>query len=222
MIILTRYENKATVFYWKLEDIVVEPPYELNRFWVVSKFSDDGVGDFEKNFDSASDAKQYIRKYLKSGAIIFEGLGEALEIMDKKERERREAEEMSISSNGNERYQEVGRFPSKSRRGEYYIVKLNSSTGDYTCDCKPWIFNKRGDRTCSHTDKLIGNKREVRYDEVLRAKDRAEDARDRAENARDRAEARWDSRRGRDPRARVTPVSGPAIRPNPRKRKLML
>ena len=196
MIIFTRKESKATVFYWELEDIMVEPPYETefesNRFWRVT-LTNSGVAT---EFDSAPSAKQYIRKYLKSGTIIFEWLGDALEIMDRK---RREEEDMEVrqSTEPNGRYEEVGRFPSKSSPGTYYTVKLDATTGDYTCDCKPWIYNKRKDRTCSHTDKLIGNKRSTQemYAEVKPLKTSTKVA---------------------------APISGPTIRPNPRKRKLML
>jgi len=59
-----------------------------------------------------------------------------------------------------DRYTEVGRFPSATKPDKYYTVKMDANTGDYTCNCPSWTFNQRTDRTCKHTDKLVGNKRD--------------------------------------------------------------
>lgn len=45
----------------------------------------------------------------------------------------------------------VQQFESDSTPGKFYTVKQNDQ-GDLSCDCKIWIYNKRGDRTCKHTE----------------------------------------------------------------------
>ena len=231
MILFERFENVATVFYWKQGDFIVEPPYELTKFWRVTKVSRTGAGDFERNFVSATEAKGYIQQSMGSGPVIFSRLYDSLAIMDRAEKKReqdererereleqkktdkvwrelegeRKEEDMSFSPNGGERYEEVGRFPSKSTPAKYYTVQLDSTTGDYSCDCKPWIFNQRKDRTCSHTDKLVGNKRATPEDNpTYLSVDE---------------ELKLLELRGKA-KEEVSTVS--AIRSNPRKRKLML
>ena len=170
MIIFTRKENTATMFFWEYENIIVEPPfdtqYQDSRFWRIT-LTGSGV---TTEFDSAPDAKQYIRKYLKSGTIIFKGLSNALELMDKRAAERREEEDMEVrqSTEPNGRYEEVGRFPSKSSPDTYYTVKLDSSTGDYTCDCPAWIYKADGLRSCKHTRMLVDKKGASKIEATLK------------------------------------------------------
>ena len=57
-------------------------------------------------------------------------------------------------------YEVVGTFPSSSKPSKSYTVKIDPDTEEYTCDCPSWKFNQRKDRTCKHTDLLIGNKRQ--------------------------------------------------------------
>ena len=157
-------------YYWEWNGIVIEPPDSIFEWWEISGAGDDG---FEV-FDTVEEVKEYLKKKTGKSGIILSGLKEVLKNIDALEEEEREEEEMALTTVQNGRYEEVGRFPSKSRPGEFYIVKLDSTTGDYTCNCNPWIYNKRKDRTCSHTDKLVGNKREVQYDRVRQSKDDAE------------------------------------------------
>jgi hypothetical protein len=50
------------------------------------------------------------------------------------------------------RYRRVVQYKSP-KRGKSYSVKLNLQSGRLTCNCPMWIYNIRGDRTCSHTDR---------------------------------------------------------------------
>lgn len=43
--------------------------------------------------------------------------------------------------------------PSTTDPNKKYTVKWDSKLR-LTCDCKSWVFNQRGDRTCKHTDKI--------------------------------------------------------------------
>lgn len=40
-------------------------------------------------------------------------------------------------------------YATNSKGGVMYSVKK------LTCNCPPWIFNKRGNRTCRHTDESV-------------------------------------------------------------------
>lgn len=174
-IIFERKKLNDLGYYWEWNDIIVEPPDSSFRGWEVSMGGEVGW----EVFNTVDDVKEYIKEKTGKSGVVLSGLKEALKGIDTlKDGE----EEMALTTVQDGRYEEVGRFPSKSRPGQYYIVKLDSNTGDYTCDCPPWIYNKRKDRTCSHTDKLVGNKREVQYDKVLTAKDKAIAAMERAEN----------------------------------------
>jgi hypothetical protein len=47
----------------------------------------------------------------------------------------------------------LGEFPSSSHPGRFYqVVEIK---GNVSCNCPPWIFNRRGDRTCKHTDAIL-------------------------------------------------------------------
>lgn len=48
---------------------------------------------------------------------------------------------------------EVQRFPSSSKSGKFYIVKVNDR-GQYGCSCPQYLYNRNGDRTCYHTEKV--------------------------------------------------------------------
>ena len=47
-------------------------------------------------------------------------------------------------------------FPSHSNPNKTYQVKWKKYGGKIilSCNCPVWIFNQRGDRTCSHTDEV--------------------------------------------------------------------
>lgn len=42
--------------------------------------------------------------------------------------------------------------PSRSTPGRFYTVKYHN--GSLSCDCRAWIYNQRGDRTCPHTERV--------------------------------------------------------------------
>ena len=48
-------------------------------------------------------------------------------------------------------YKIVEEFPRSDGKGNW-TVKLRDD-GVLTCGCPIWIFNRRGDRTCKHTDR---------------------------------------------------------------------
>ncbi len=52
------------------------------------------------------------------------------------------------------KYSFLCEFPSKSTPGKYYTVKLDEEL-KLSCSCSQWIYNRRGDRTCVHTDKCM-------------------------------------------------------------------
>lgn len=55
-------------------------------------------------------------------------------------------------------YSTLATFKSKSKSGERtHAVKLNSETGHLSCGCPVWIYNRNGDRTCYHTEKVRAN-----------------------------------------------------------------
>lgn len=49
-------------------------------------------------------------------------------------------------------YQTLAKFRSK-KGGGLYFVKKNLKTGDFSCDCKGWIYN----RHCKHIDYFKDN-----------------------------------------------------------------
>jgi len=52
-------------------------------------------------------------------------------------------------------YYEVMTFESKSSKtGKCYTVKRRVDTGALSCDCPQWVFNRNGDRTCYHTERV--------------------------------------------------------------------
>ena len=57
-------------------------------------------------------------------------------------------------------YETIMTFESKSSKtGKCYTVKGRVDTGAISCDCPQWVFNRNGDRTCYHTErvKVISN-----------------------------------------------------------------
>lgn len=48
-------------------------------------------------------------------------------------------------------YKTVAEFRSKTKPGKCYVVKKRLDTGNFTCNCPAWIFNKYEDRSCYHT-----------------------------------------------------------------------
>jgi len=46
--------------------------------------------------------------------------------------------------------------PSSSTPGKFYTVKYSLYANQWilTCDCPIWIYNKRRNRTCKHTDEV--------------------------------------------------------------------
>ena len=54
-------------------------------------------------------------------------------------------------------YITIKTFPSKSSKtGKIYTVKQRTDTGEYTCDCPGWVFNKM-ERSCVHTLTVLKN-----------------------------------------------------------------
>ncbi len=53
-------------------------------------------------------------------------------------------------------YTFVAEVESRSRPGKTWTVKRDDSLGLLTCSCPSWIFNHRGNRTCKHTDAVLG------------------------------------------------------------------
>ena len=52
-------------------------------------------------------------------------------------------------------YETIMTFESKSSKtGKCYTVKKRADTGALSCDCPQWIFNRNGDRTCYHTERV--------------------------------------------------------------------
>lgn len=49
-------------------------------------------------------------------------------------------------------------FRSKSNPDKHYQVKYQEYNGGYRlrCSCPSWIYNHRKDRTCKHTDSIVG------------------------------------------------------------------
>ena len=55
-------------------------------------------------------------------------------------------------------YRELGRFPSGSSAGKFYVVKEDPD-GNVSCDCPAWRFKKPGqERSCKHTKALASGK----------------------------------------------------------------
>jgi hypothetical protein len=52
------------------------------------------------------------------------------------------------------RYSFVASVPSSFNPRKTHDVKMDER-GMLTCDCPIWIFNKRGNRTCKHTDFVL-------------------------------------------------------------------
>jgi len=50
-------------------------------------------------------------------------------------------------------YVKQWKVPSDSDPDKIYTVKEDTA-GKLSCDCPIWIYNRRGDRTCKHTDHL--------------------------------------------------------------------
>lgn len=48
-------------------------------------------------------------------------------------------------------YNFITDLPSKSNPDKSYQVKMDEQ-GNLTCNCPIWIYNRRGNRTCKHTD----------------------------------------------------------------------
>ena len=44
--------------------------------------------------------------------------------------------------------------------GKTWLVKQDSF-GKLSCNCPIWIFNKRGNRTCKHTDEYLAEQKAV-------------------------------------------------------------
>lgn len=52
-------------------------------------------------------------------------------------------------------YESIMTFESKSSKtGKCYTVKRRLDTGAISCDCPQWVFNRNGDRTCYHTERV--------------------------------------------------------------------
>jgi len=49
------------------------------------------------------------------------------------------------------KYNFVTDIPSSSNPDKTHHIKMDEQ-GHLTCDCPIWIYNKRGNRTCKHTD----------------------------------------------------------------------
>lgn len=125
---------------------IVSPPLKNNIYsskWYILKY-----GDVVAKVDNIDEVKEVFEKQFNTKVIL-----------KNKEKFKKENKEMPAIKD-DKVYVEVGQFPSKSSPGKYYTVKISPSDGEYTCNCPQWIFNKRNDRTCKHTDVLIGNKRE--------------------------------------------------------------
>ena len=60
-------------------------------------------------------------------------------------------------------YRTIARYKSPKRDKEY-TVKLDLQLGRLSCDCPTWIYNKRGNRSCAHTDRAY---EEYDIDQVL-------------------------------------------------------
>ena len=55
-------------------------------------------------------------------------------------------------------YRELGRFPSGSSAGKFYVVKEDPE-GNVSCDCPAWRFKKPNQgRSCKHTQALASGK----------------------------------------------------------------
>ena len=54
-------------------------------------------------------------------------------------------------------YRIVATFPSSSKSGLAYEVKEDES-GKLSCNCKVWIFNQKGDRSCYHTMSILAKR----------------------------------------------------------------
>lgn len=52
------------------------------------------------------------------------------------------------------RYEHLHRFESHSSPGKWHTVSRDVSTGALTCTCPVWVFNRNGDRTCYHTERV--------------------------------------------------------------------
>ena len=159
MIILDKYVDNQGYSVWlegSDENMLEKPPSEI-RFAVASPLTN-------KIYTSQWAIYKYGKQVAKVDNVdevkeVFEKQFNSKVILKNKEKFKKENKEMPKMED-NKVYKEVGKFPSKSSPGKYYTVKLSPSDGEYTCDCPIWIFNKRDDRTCKHTDALVGNKRE--------------------------------------------------------------
>jgi len=49
------------------------------------------------------------------------------------------------------RYNFLLDIPSESKPDKTYSIKMDEQ-GNLTCPCPIWVFNRRGNRTCKHTD----------------------------------------------------------------------
>ena len=65
-------------------------------------------------------------------------------------------------------YRTVAEFPSKSKPGKYYTVKIDD-LGQLSCNCPAWVFKKGGARTCPHVLEV----RESMSNPNLRPEDKA-------------------------------------------------
>ena len=160
MIIFERKEFTTSVgsYFWVWGDITIEPPFKGIDTWAVSNTSS------TQEFDTLSEARQYVEGVVRNNIILME-LGKVLSLIEK---DRKAEEEMALITVQNGRYEEVGRFPSKSRPGEFYIVKLDATTGDYTCNCPAWTYKADGLRSCKHTRMLVDNQGMLEIKTTLR------------------------------------------------------
>lgn len=157
----TTYQADAATIYettwWddgNKDGYLIYPP-ENRPYWVIY-LEEAALGKMEElgRFESLADVRDHF-KTVYGQTIMLKDLPEQF----------KNAERSKLKKPRKE-YRLVGTFPSTSDPNKTYTVKVDLETKEYTCDCKGWIFNARKDRTCKHTDLLVGNKRSRAQDVI--------------------------------------------------------